>query len=202
MENIRPNNFIRRLEDLKMQYKDNCIVRENGTILLGPEKIPNCRHMLFKPLEYELIDEFLIKAYKNHLPDEYVGLLQYSNGAELYNVRLKTKKYSFAGGILTIYGLPRTQPYGRDSDMEEPFDVRIEDLRRNDNIPNLWLKCGTYTKNYDFRNRCAIFIDTASNKVYGCVEASGEMVDSWQSLDECLCSIMDSAFDVKPEYLF
>lgn len=191
---------ISRIEKLKEQYKDDYVVRKNKTVLLGPGKIPKCRHMLFRPLEYNLIDEFLIQQYKHRMPEEYIRFLQYSNGATLYYVRIKTDSISFAQNILTVFGLPRTPPSEKRLVEEEPYDIRIESLSFNKKLPQTWLKCGTYTKNYDFINKCEIFIDTLTNKVYGCKRESDVIIDSWSTLDECLSSIMDSTKDIKEEY--
>ena len=145
--------FFKILEALKEQYKDDMTIRKNGTILLMPGAVPRARHMLFKPLDDKLINEFLVSQYAHKFPQTYIEFLRYSNGANLCTIKLwhtiKKKRIPTAGGLFTIFGLPRTQPYGRLPEMEEPFDMRIEDLGRHDDIPSDWLKCGTYTRNYD-----------------------------------------------------
>ena len=47
-----------------------------------------------------------------------------------------------------------------------------------------------------------ISIDTETNKVYACVKNENEIVDSWESLDDCFCSIFESFADSKLEYEF
>lgn len=192
--------FFDYIETLKEFYKNDVIIRKNGTMLLGIDKIPKCRHMLFNPLTDELITSFLTSEYKGKFPKEYIDFLQYSNGANLYTVKLKTEKFEFAHSMFVIFGLPRTKPFDRPSDMEEPFDLRVEDLGRNNKIPKTWLKCGTYVKNYDFKIQNDIFIDTETNNVYSCIKNQNKIMDTWDNLDSCFCSIFNSIIDSKSEY--
>lgn len=138
--------FIQECKKLIETYSEDCIVRKNGTILLSPGKIPNCKHMFHKGLEQEVIDEFLVSEYKNHFPEEYIEFLKFSNGATLYRVKIKTKKFEFGMERLILFGLPLTPPFSRPMDEEEPFDIRIEDLGRHKLISKKWLKFGCYTK--------------------------------------------------------
>ncbi len=202
MKDTHLKETISRIEKLKEQYKDDCIVRKNGTLLLGPDKIPICHHMLFRPLEYSFIDEFLIQEYKHHMPKEYVEFLQYSNGANLLYLRLKSKNFTFASGILSIFGIPRTAPFTRPLHEEEPYDIRIESLSFSKKLPQTWLKCARYIKDYNFHEPCEVFVDTLTDKVYGCKKESDVVIDSWSTLDECFSSIIDSAKDMMPEYSF
>ena len=156
--------------------------------------------MLFKPLSDEHIEEYLIKQYNNKFPKDYIEFLKYSNGANLNTVKMKTDKFSFASSLFIIFGLPRTPPFNRPFDMEEPFDMRIEDLARHKELPKTWLKCGTYIRNYNFNIQNDIFIDTKTNKVYACIKNKKDIVDSWDNLDECFCSILDSFANSKLEY--
>lgn len=194
--------FFNILNNLKEQYNDNCVVRNNGTLLLMPGGIPNSRHMLFKPLCDKYIEEYLSNSYKNKLPQEYINFLKYSNGANLYSVKLITDKFTFAHPLFVIFGLPMTPPFSRAKDMEEPFDVRMEDLGRHKDLPNTWLKCGTYTREYNFNIQNDIFIDTKSNKVYACAKNQKDIIDSWNNLDVCFCNIYRSFSGCKFEYEF
>lgn len=195
--------YIARLESLKEQYKDNYITRKNGTVLLGPSSIPRSRHMLFVGLDDETIKTFLEENYKNSFPEEYKTFLRYSNGANLYTVRVKTANgLCFAHNLFSIYGLPRTPPFGRPQEMEEPFDLRIEDLARHKKTPKTWLKCGSYCRDCNIKVDTSIFIDTADGKVYACNKNECDVLDSWGSFDECFCSIFDSLADSQLEYQF
>ena len=198
--------FLEVLDSLKEQYQDNMKIRDNGTILLVPGIVPRARHMLFKPLDDKLIEEFLISQYVHKFPQSYIEFLKYTNGANLCTTKvwhtIKKKRIPTAGGLFTIFGLPRTQPYNRPPDMEEPFDMRIEDLGRHDDIPGEWLKCGTYTRNYDMHSETDIFIDPKDERVYACIRNQNAVVDSWNNLDECFCSIYHSFDDMKDEYEF
>ena len=157
------------IEELKMNYKNDCRIRKNGTILLGSDqKLPlYSRHILFEPLTDELINEFLVNEYNYTFPKQYTTFLKYSNGMSLFTAKRKVGKYKVSLSVFTIYGLPRTQPFGRPQDMEEPFDVRVEDLGRHEEIPPQWLKCGSYKKEDDeFDITYDIFIDTVSEHIY------------------------------------
>lgn len=183
------------IDELKEQYKDDLIIRKNETMLLGPGKIPKARHMLFKGLTTELISEFLIIPYKNKFPSEYEEFLKYSNGASLFMIKIRRGKLEFAGCYLTILGLPRTQPFSRPMDMEEPFDIRIEDLARHEEIPNTWLKCGRYKTQSGFGNEADLFIDTVSGQVFSCRLKEKDIIESWEDLDDCLCDIIQRVRD-------
>lgn len=188
------------LDELKKEYSENCIVRENGTLLLEPGKIPKCRHMLFRELDKKTIEDYLVSQYENKFPSEYIEFLKYSNGANLCSVKLNTPKFSFAEVLLVVFGLPFTPPFGRPLDMEEPFDLRVEDFGRHKEIPKTWLKCGTFIKDYNFRVTNDIFIDTKSNQVFACEKNQKDIIDRWNSLDDCLCSIYQSFNDMQIEY--
>ena len=192
-----------KIDALKEEYKSDCTIRKNGTILLGSDKLLPLysRHILFKPLTQRLIDEFLISDYRYTVPEQYLDFLRYSNGMDLFTTIRKVVGYRIARPTFTIYGLPRTQPYGRDPEMEEPFDVRIENLGRHDDIPDNWLKCGSYTKDSNFDVTYDIFIDTASNHVYSCIRNDNKIVCDWNDLDSCLCDLFEDLKNTKIEYL-
>ncbi len=181
--------FIDIIDNLKKENSNDTLVRNNGTLLLCPGKIPKAKHIIFKGLTDNIIQDELISQYKNNFPKEYIEFLKYSNGIELYMFKIKKEKLEFADVNLAIYGLPLVPPFVRPKDEEEPFDVRIEDLGRHDSIPKTWLKCGDYRKNTDYNERTEIFIDTITEKVYSCSQNSDVIVKSWDSLDECLCDI-------------
>lgn len=195
--------FFDILNKLKKEYAEDCIIRKNKTVLLHPGDIPKSRFMLFEGLDQKTIKEFLIDKYNNLFPKEYIEFLKFSNGANLFTVRLKTKKFNFAHDLFSIYGLPRIEPFDRPFDMEEPFDLRVEDFARHKSIPSDWLKCGSYIKDYDFRNGITdIFIDTKTGKIYSCIKNNKDIVDSWDSLDACFVSIYNSFADSSEEYNF
>lgn len=194
--------FIKVLEELKKFYSDKTLIRENGTILLEPGNIPKCRHMLFKPLSDEIIDSYLIADYKNEFPIEYKAFLKYSNGANLYYARLKTDKFCIAHPMLVIFGLPLTPPFGRPLDMEEPYDLRVEDLSRHDDISETWLKCGTYIRANNFKLTYDIFIDTKTKCVISTEKNKNTVIESWESLDQCFCDICTKLLESRYEYKY
>jgi hypothetical protein len=192
--------FIQKLEKLKTQYATNCVIRKNGTLLLSPGKIPRCKHMLFAPiLERRLAQN--LKDYKGNFPSEFSEFLRYSNGAELFSIKVVMKSGNeIAYSLFSILGFPSTPPYARPQDQEECFSVRIEDHARHSKIPKQWLKCGIYAKDYDFRNQYDIFLDTETGKVYSVIKNQCEVIEQWESLDECFCAVYDSFADAKESY--
>lgn len=195
--------YAKRLESLKTEFSGDCITRKNGTLQLCPGKIPKCRHMLFVGLSDKLIKEFLADGYKNKFPEEYRQFLRYTNGANLYTVKVNTSNgLSFAHNLFTLYGLPRTQPFGRPNDMEEPYDIRVEDLGRHKETPQTWLKFGSYCIGGNVNVDTQLFIDTESGKVYACNKNESAVLDTWDSFDECFGSIFDSLAACPPECEF
>ncbi|MBO5269928.1 MAG: SMI1/KNR4 family protein [Clostridia bacterium] len=188
------------IDELRTAHRDDQIVRKNGTVLMVPGTIPKAKHILFEGITQTMLDEFLISQYKNPFPKEYAEFLRYSNGASLFMYKIKSGEFEFAGSNLDILGLPRTAPYGRAADMEEPFDVRIEDLRRHKKIPNTWLKCGCYAYQYKFGGRADIFIDTETHRVYSCIVDEADVLEEWDTLDDCLCDIFIRASKSESEY--
>ena len=176
--------------------------QKNDTLLLNPGRIPKAKHMLFKPLTAELIDEYLAKAYKNALPDQYVHFLEYSNGISLFAFKILLEKFEFAGSNLTIYGLPRTQPFGRPKDMDEPFDVRVEDSRRHKNIPSTWLKVGRYRIQYTRGGEADIYIDCDTQQVYSTKVDQCNIEEHWDSFDTCVCDLFLRGQKSQTEYRF
>lgn len=160
--------------------------------------------MIFTPLEQEYIDEYLIADYKYTFPPEYIEFLRYANGANLLNVKIIAPKgIEFAGGLLTIFGLPRLPTSVRAQEMEEPFDMRIEGLGNHLDIPKYWLKCGTYNiRDNDTSKDADIFIDTKDGKVYSCYRKKSEVINQWECLDECLCDLFDSLSTAPQEYYY
>lgn len=194
--------FIEYLNGLQKEYSNNYLVRKNGTILLAPGKLPKSKHMLFKPLKQDIIDEFLISHFNLDFPKEYIDFLKYSNGASLFTIKVNAGKFSFASSLLEILGLPLTPPFNRPLDMEEPFDIRVENLSKHKNIPNTWMKCAVWIKveNIGKSKQTDIFIDTATNRVYACEKNHKDILNEWNNLDECFCNIVDSFRDLKDEY--
>ena len=192
--------FLSLIHDLTKEFEQNVVVRDNGTLLLGPDTVPRCQHMLFPPLKKEYLERNLTLQYNGHFPKEYLYLLQYLNGANLCGARLKMMEFTVAHYFLIIFGLPIIPPYARHPDREEPYDLRVENLGHHPELPSSWLKCGTYKRDYDFSVQYEIFIDSKTDQVYACAKGQKEIVDSWPNLDVCLCSIYESFSDRKYEY--
>ena len=191
-----------KLNELKEEFRSDCRIRKNGTILLGSDKdLPlYARHTLFKPLTQDLIDIYLINDYKYRIPDQYITFVKYSNGMSLFSSKRKIAGFRISRPTFDIYGIPQTPPYDRSHEMEEPFDIRIEDLGRHNDIADTWLKCGSYTKDSDFNVTYDIFIDTTTNYVYSCIRNDNKIVRNWTDFDSCLCDLFDDLKSTKIEY--
>ena len=194
--------FIEKLEELKREYGQDCVKRKNGTSLYGTdESMPlYARHKFFLPLSDATIKEYLIDQYRYEIPIEYINFLKYSNGANLFNVKLKTKGFTICHSMFVIYGLPRTQPFGRARDLEEPYDIRIEDLSRHPGISPVWLKCGSYTLETNFENTSDIFVDSTDGCVYSCQRKDDKIIQQWENLESCFCDLFDNFIQLKYEY--
>lgn len=205
MEDFMDNHkmkFFSLVDDLKERNKNNTIIRKNETLLLNPGKMPKAQHILYKPLSDDLIDEYLVKSYSKTLPKQYLDFLKYTNGIELFMLKILVGNFEFAGSNLTLYGLPRTNPFNRPKDMEEPFDIRVEDLRRHDNVPETWLRVGTYRLKYELGGEADIYIDCDSQKVYATKRDEFIVEEEWDSLDICLCELFSRAQNSHSEYRF
>lgn len=193
--------FLDIIANLKETFACDSMERKNGTLLLGPNGIPNCQHMIFAPLPVQYIETHLVAESYYPFPTEYAALLQHMNGANLCRVRIRMVELCFAYDLMTIFGLPLLPTGQRVQDLEEAFDVRIENLARHPDLPHNWLKCGTYIRNYDFQVTNDIWIDTSSGKVYACPKNTAKIVDSWDCLDDCLCSVYHSFDGRMSEYV-
>lgn len=194
--------FFSKLDKLKEEYKYDCRIRKNGSVLLGSDKtLPlYSRHTFFKPLTQDLIDEYLVRDYRYSVPEQYISFLKYSNGLSLFTTKRMIVGFKIARPTFTVYGIPRTQPYGRDLEMEEPFDIRVEDLKRHNDIAENWLKCGSFTRDTNFDVTYDIFIDTTTNRVYSCIRNDNRIAYDWSDFDSCLCDLFDSLKNTKIEY--
>jgi hypothetical protein len=114
--------------------------------------------------------------------------------------KFRTEEFDISWPLFDIYGVSLTPPFAQQPDMEEPYDLRVEDLARHPEIPETWLKCGSYTRNYNFNVLTDIFIDTATGQVYACEKNQKEIVNQWSNLDECFCSIYHSFDGRNKEY--
>ena len=196
--------FINFLDKIKNDYSDDCVVRENGTLLLKPQTIPKCKHMFFKRLKNEYLNEYIIPYFEGlSFPNDYKKILEKCNGANLFSIKITKGKFSIAHSMLVLLGLPLTKPFDRPLNMEEPFDIRIENLARHPAIPHDWIKCAIWTeiKNIGKGEPTDIFIDSTSCRVYGCAKNKKDVLYTWENLDECFSSIVKSFESLKDEYI-
>ena len=92
--------FIEKCKELIDGYKEqgDYLIRKNGTILLSPDGVSlYARHKFYKGLKEEYINEFLVPAYEYSIPETYLEFLRFSNGADLYAVKVRSKRDQICG---------------------------------------------------------------------------------------------------------
>ena len=185
--------FIEKCEELIKSYQTDCIIRNNGAMLLHTEGRLKARYVFYKGLKEEYINCYLIAAYKRNLPKEYIELLKRFNGADLFSIKvLAGKGITFEYGRLHLFGLPLSAPGNRKADEEEPFDIRTQDqIERHKKIPNSWLKIGCYNKELGKDIIHDIFLDTEDGRTYTCEKNKYQIDNIWNGLDVCLCDLYD-----------
>ena len=144
--------FLKLVSKLKDEYSSNFVEQKNGTLLLGPSNTLYSKHKLFSGLKSDEINKHLVSEYSNPFPQELITLLKVLNGGSLFNSQIDFGDFKLTRTRLSIFGFPRTKPFGRPDNEEEPFDIRIEDLKRHKNLSKSWLKFGSYVFNGDFDN--------------------------------------------------
>ncbi len=196
--------IIEFIEKIKNEYIDDCIIRKNGTLLLQPQNTPKCKHMIFKQLQDEHLDEYIAPYFHEIIfPNDYSSFLKKYNGANLFSIKITSGKFSIAHPMLVLLGLPMTKPFNRPLDMEEPFDIRIENLARHNSIPKDWIKCAIWTEidNIGKGKPTDIFVESSTNKVYACTKNDQKIIYEWENLDQCFCHIIKSLETLKNEYI-
>ena len=194
--------FFDRLENLKEQYKDDCIVQPHGAVRMHPGVFPNARHTLFKPLTDEIIEEYLVKEYVPPFPEDIKELLKYTNGAHLFGVELKypnrkpkwsrQKGYSLSGIRLSLLGLPGVPPMMRGLDRLEPADIRVEDIEHW-GFNEKCLKFGFYEPHELGKDRYDLYHSVENSHIWMCNK--DVVVREWDTMDDCLCGLFDESLD-------
>ena len=191
--------FVEKCKKLIDRHQNDRLKQKNGTLLLCHEKIPMARHYFFEGLQEHYIKEYLTDEYKWQIPKQYLELLRFSNGVDLFNVRVFIGETSIAESFLTVFGIPLKSPYTNFLEEIEPFNMWVENLGRHPRIPDWWLKVGVYYEKIDEVRR-DIWIDTKTEKVYACRKLEKKVVAEWENLDQCLCDIFDENKDEMQEY--
>ncbi len=190
--------FVEKINALKASYSsDRCGTRDQAELLGKFTKTPPlAAHMIFRPMPSD-VQKHLIASYKRTVPAELLKLYDVMNGANLFWGRktVGTRGMSIPIKYLSIFGVPLTT----DRMHIEPFNISIEDLNRPDGTPNAWLKFGNYSmpndKTYD------LFADTDTGRVYSVENRIARCVvsESWESIDEALCTVYDRIAGVYEE---
>lgn len=180
--------FIDKCKKLISDASDNIVVQQNGSINLYPGKVPNAKHKFYAGLTDAEVEE-MKSQYSYSIPVDYIQLLQYSNGMSIFEGKMSAMKgkYEIATGGLTLFGIPRVALQG---DLLEPFDIRVEDLRRHKKNPKTWLKIGTYPDT-DRVTENGLFMDVISGHIYSCEDGAYKIKASWNSLEDALGELFD-----------
>ena len=184
--------FLERMKKLVEQFPDEqCQLQEN-VALYGLQNAPPplAKHLIFSPMSDALINH-LFDSYRGTIPRELETLYRGMNGADLfwfarYN---KVLKFPLAFSRLSIYGIPLSS-----RQKIEPFNISVEDLNRPKGTPQEWIKFASYLKTEYETTKLDLFVDSKTSKVFALERdaASFEIRESWDSIDQCLCSILDS----------
>lgn len=184
--------FLRKIESLQHIYRaDECVVQDNAFLygVCNP-KPPLATHIVFNPMPQEAMQN-LVNNYKLAFPTELLGLYRVMNGADLFwTVRFVGKKKTrIPICCFSIYGVPLTY----DRKHIEPYNISVEDLNRPRKTPESWLKFGSYYRPTNMIDRLDLFIDTNQSAVFAIEHEREEcrVVESWSSIDNCLCSVFD-----------
>ena len=184
--------FIEKIKGLKSRY-DECVCSIEGNAILydlQSSSPPIATHIVFLPMPTN-IKNSMIYNYKLIFPNDLLDLYNHMNGADLFwttcligksNRRIPICRFS-------LYGIPLTD----DRKYIEPYNISVEDLGRPKGTPCNWLKFGSFYFPDDLFRRIMLFVDVESLKVFAVDEEKTEcsIVDSWDSVDECLCSVFD-----------
>jgi hypothetical protein len=173
------------------EYRNNTLVQNNGTKLLGydSEGIVKARHILFKPLsEHEI--ELLKKSYILIFPSALIELYSITNGANMFLYPRHISNHIIPMSYLSIYGVPRINK--QDANNLEPFNISVEDLRKSKGCPKNWLRFG-FSDWVEHASRIEYYFDVSLPKdnIQSCYRDSNVVLQKWHTLDEFLAAIFD-----------
>lgn len=147
-------------------------------------------HIVFHPMPAEMAVH-LEESYKQPFPQELLALYRHMNGAELFRTLLPIGNTGITVpfSCFSVYGVP----WDTDRKHVYPFNLSIEDLNRVPGTPHGWLKFGAFSMPDDLNFRMDLFFDPENRNVHSIVHnaPSFQILETWQTLDICLCSIFD-----------
>lgn len=188
--------FVEKLHILIDKYTAvECGMRDNAFLygICNPSP-PLAEHIIFSSMPEDVM-QGMINAYKLEFPQELLDLYGVMNGANLFwSVDyIGKKKIRIPFNYLSIYGIPLTY----DRMHIEPYNISIEDLNRPRETPDNWLKFGSYQSLENSSIRFDLYVDTDTDHVFS-VEHGIKIctvTESWKSIDECLCFLLDTMID-------
>lgn len=184
-------NFFNLLNELT---ENNVIKKQkNGTLLIDlvDSPPPLAQHYIYAPIDSKA-KHTIVEQFKQQFPVVLLELYEFCNGFDMFwdkkelSVRKKTIDIPFSRFI--CFGIPSSS--NRDPEKLQPIDIRLEDLDRPDNIPNNYLKFGSYS--LPRQNDMDLWICIESYEVFATPSNSSVIIASWKTLDDCLCSIFNT----------
>ena len=184
--------FLGRIDLLCTTYDRSRCREQDDAMLFGlfTYAPPLAKHIIFRPMP-PMVMQNLVSSYKRVFPPELLMLYRTMNGGDFFWTArvIGKKKIRIPQPCLSIYGAPLTS----DRKHIEPYNICIEDLNRPNGTPDRWLKFGSYYMPENLSCRRDLFIDTETKLIYAVLHGEKECVimDTWDSLDCCLCNIFD-----------
>lgn len=122
-------------------------------------------HTIYAGLSEKNIDAFE-ESLKKTLPREYIGLLKYTNGINIFS------------DSISIWGM-RTSNVRRGDEAIQPYDLLSLNQERIGEIPDNWLIFGSYSRD----GSIMIFdLSKSDSKVFRCQCDSIKILQEWPNL--------------------
>lgn len=183
--------FLTKIDNLLGKYNNSSCKMIDEANLYGvfDSSPPLARHVVFNSMPQSIMQN-TVNNYKLHFPKQLLTIYKNMNGANLFWTTLAiNENLHIPMNYLSIYGVPLRC----DRKHLEPFNISVEDLSRADDTPQNWLKFGCFCFPNDSVERYDLFINVDTEATFA-VESRTESCDiifSWDSIDECLCDILD-----------
>lgn len=191
--------FLEKVQKLTTAFPvETCRFEENASFYgLHPNADSRPRHIVFQPMTEETVNN-LVASYRGPFPKDLLHLYRHMNGFALFwtTISLSRANIVIPYCLFSLYGVPpepRRYTY-------QPYNIRIEDLAKPNHSPDSWLKFGSYHPPYDIEQFLELYIDTDTQQVYSVDKANPEccILQQWDSLDDCLCSVFDQLAEAYP----
>ena len=191
--------FLDKIRKLIAAFPNDECQYEDYASFYGLRSIDPLRaaHIIYKPMSEELIND-LIASYKREFPKDLIQLYRQMNGLDIFwsTRRLPGLDLVLPCCTFSIYGVPLEHR----KKLYQPYNIRIEDLAKPNHSPDGWLKFGSYHDPAQISRIINLYVDTNTLHAYSVDKASAEccILQQWDSLDDCLCSVFDQLAEAYP----